>query len=150
MHCLLPLITLLIPLALAFPKGPNPSRHHDDDDSETTTKTISRTHTRTTFPTLTIPASFTDIDSFPTGCGSGTVFSYPTAFSTGDFNDMKMRRRALLEGRHYEGAFGTGTGTGSFPTPTCDKHKGKHGGKDGDKDDDDKDDGGDKHDGKDD
>jgi hypothetical protein len=145
MHCLLPLITLLVPLALAFPKGPGQSRHHDNDDDFTTTKTMTKTCTKT-FPTLSIPSSFTDIDAFPTAYGSGTIFSYPTAFATGDDSDLKKRRRALLEGRKWKGPYyGSGTGTACYPKPTG----GKDGDKDGDKDDG-KDDGGEKHDGKDD
>lgn len=130
MHCLLPLIALLVPLALAFPKGPD-SKHHDDDI--TITKTFTHTVTKT-FPTLSIPSSFTDLDDFPTAYGSGTIFSYPTAYATGDDSDMKKRRRALLEGRKWKGAYyGSGTGTACSPKPT-----------------DDKDDGGSKHDGSDD
>jgi len=135
MHCLLPLIALLVPLALAFPKGPGPSKHHDDDDSITITKVFTRTHTKT-FPTLTIPESFTDIDAFPTGFGSGTIFSYPTAYATGDDSDLKKRRRALLEGRKWKGPYyGSGTGTAPCPEPTGGKDDGedddeKHGGKD--------------------
>jgi hypothetical protein len=141
MHCLLPLIALLVPLALAFPKGPG-SKHHDDGEPRTT-KTITRTITTTAaFPTLSIPSSFTDIDAFPTAYGSGTIFSYPTAFATGDDSDMKKRRRALLEGRKWKDSyFGSGTGTAPCPRATGGKHDGK---------DDDKDDGGHKHDGKDD
>jgi len=147
MHCLLPLITLLVPLALAFPKGPGPSKHHDDDHAKPT-KVITKTITKTTsFPTLSIPSSFTDIDAFPTAYGSGTIFSYPTAFATGDDNDLKRRRRALLEGRHWKGPYyGSGTGTAYYPKATGGKHDGKDDGKKHDG----KDDGGDKHDGGDD
>ena len=110
MHCLLPIITLLIPLALAFPKHGSPekhSKHHDDAKHSTS------------FPTLTIPStSFTGL--FPTGFGTGTVTSFPTVYATGDF---KMRRdMGVLEGRKWSGKF---NGTSGCAKPTGKKHTGK-------------------------
>jgi len=144
MYSLLPIILLLTPLAIAFPKnGPkHGSRHHDDDTSTsissyTRTSTITVTTTSddstSSFPTLTV-SDLPSTDIFPTGTGftgTGTVFSFPTAFSTGDFKIKKRRDLAVLQGRKWTGA-GSGTTGCSKPKETG---KGKHHDDDGGDDD---------------
>jgi hypothetical protein len=144
MYSLLPIIMFLAPLALAFPKEDpkHHSRHHDDGfptsiSSYTSTSTITVTKTSddstTSFPTLTV-STLPSTDIFPTGTGltgSGTIFSFPTAFSTGDFKIRKRRDLAVLQGRKWTGA-GSGTTGCSKPKETG---KGKHHDDDGGDDD---------------
>jgi len=147
MYSLLPIIMFLAPLALAFPKeGPkHHSRHHDDDKPTsissyyTSTSTITVTKNSddipSSFPTLTV-STLPSTDIFPTGTGftgTGTVISFPTAFSTGDFKIRKRRDLAVLQGRKWTGA-GSGTTGCSKPKETG-KGKGKHHDDDGGDDD---------------
>jgi len=123
MYSLLPLIFLLVPIALAFPKhgpkseGPkSESFHHHHSDITTI------------YPTLTV-SSLPSTDIFPTVTGTGTIFSYPTAFPTGDFK--KRRDLAVLQGRKWKGSVSGSSGCAKATG------RGKHG--DGDDDDDDND-----------
>jgi hypothetical protein len=122
MHLLLPLTFLLTPVALAFPKYGFPHPHGEKPHWFPYTVTAEEV---TSFATLTIPSTLAN-GVFPTGTGvafgSGTAFSYPTAFPTGaEFKkrDVELERRAVLEGRQFGGFPGfTFTGTGVFPTGT--------------------------------